>query len=221
MRFLHRHIDYDNPRSFGNRMRNRRFQLFEDHLKIYNGNAIKILDVGGTQSFWENRGYLNKPGIHITLLNVYREPADYPNIISTIGTGADLSRYKDNEFDIAFSNSVIEHLETWEEKKRMAEEIKRVGKSYYIQTPNKYFPVECHFLVPFFQFLPFRIKYFLLTRTKVSKGKVLNRREALKYIKEIQLLSRRDLRKLFPQGNFKTEKFLGFNKSFIVRQFNK
>jgi hypothetical protein len=202
-------------------MRNRRFQMFEEHLKQYNGNPVKILDVGGTQSFWENRGYVNRPGIYITLLNVYRESADYPNIKSTVGTGADLSRFKDNEFDIAFSNSVIEHLETWEEKKSMAEELKRVGKSYYIQTPNKYFPVECHFLVPFFQFLPFRLKYFLLTRTKISKGKVLNRREALKYIKEIKLLSRRDLKKLFPGDTFKNEKFFGFNKSFIIHHLQK
>lgn len=221
MRFLHRHINYDNPESLGNRMRDRRFQLFQDHLKHYNGNTVKILDVGGTQSFWENRGFLNRPGIHITLLNVYKEPAEYPNIVSTVGTGADLSRYEDNEFDITFSNSVIEHLETWEEKKSMAEEMKRVGKSYYIQTPNKYFPLECHFLVPFFQFLPYRIKYILLTRTRVSKGKVLNRKEALKYIKEIQLLSKRDLKNLFPEDSFKTEKFLGFNKSFIIHHLER
>lgn len=221
MRFLHRHINYDNPKSLGNRMRDRRFQLFERHLKEYNGNIVKILDVGGTQSFWENRGLVNQPGIHITILNVYKEPADYPNMESTVGTGADLSRYKDNEFDITFSNSVIEHLETWDEKRSMAEEMKRVGKSYYIQTPNKYFPLECHFLVPFFQFLPLRLKYLLLTRTRVSKGKVLNRKEALKYIKEIQLLSKRDLKKLFPGDSFLKEKFLGFNKSFIIHDLEK
>jgi hypothetical protein len=199
-------------------MRNKRFQLFEAHLKRYNGNSVKILDVGGTQSFWENRGYADKSGIEITLLNVYREPADYCNIKSVVGTGADLSRFKDKEFDIAFSNSVIEHLESWEEKASMAKEIRRVGRSYYIQTPNKYFPIECHFLVPFFQFLPYRLKYFLLTRTKVSKGKILSRREAIKYINEIQLLSKRDLQKLFPGDNFKSEKFLGFNKSFIINR---
>ena len=220
MRILHRHINYDNPRSLGNRFRNRRFQLFEEQLKQFNGSTIKILDVGGTQSFWENRGYLERPGLHITLLNIYKESSDYPNIVSVIGTGADLSRFKDNEFDIAFSNSVIEHLETWEEKEAMASELRRVGKSYYIQTPNKYFPVECHFLVPFFQFLPYKLKYLLLTRTRVSKGKVLNRKEALKYIKEIQLLSKRDLKKLFPGEKFKIERFFGFNKSFIIHSLN-
>ena len=92
MRFLHRHINYDNPNSLGNRMRNKRFRLFEDHLQRYNVNPVKILDVGGTQSFWENRGYADKSGIEITLLNVYREPADYCNIKSVVGTGADLSR---------------------------------------------------------------------------------------------------------------------------------
>ena len=143
-------------------------------------------------------------------------PEKYPNLLF-IHMNAALLDFN-NEFDIAFSNSVIEHLESWEEKASMAKEIRRVGRSYYIQTPNKYFPIECHFLVPFFQFLPYRLKYFLLTRTKVSKGKILSRREAIKYINEIQLLSKRDLQKLFPGDNFKSEKFLGFNKSFIINR---
>ena len=216
MRFLTRHVNYDNPKSFGNRMRNCRFKLLKDHLKRYNGNPVKILDVGGTQSFWENRGYADKPEVEITLLNIYHEPSDYGNIKSTVGTGADLSRFKDREFDLAFSNSVIEHLESWEDKVSMAREIRRVGKSYHVQTPNKYFPMECHFLIPFFQFLPYRLKYFLLTRTKLSKGTVLGRREAIKKINEIHMLSKRDLRKLFPDNKLTFEKFLGFNKSLII-----
>jgi hypothetical protein len=195
--------------------------LFEKNLKQFNGNEIKILDVGGTQSYWENRGYVNRPGIHITLLNVYREPADYPNIESNVGTGADLSRYKDNEFDVAFSNSVIEHLESWADRESMAQEIKRVGKSFYLQTPNKYFPLECHFLLPFFQFLPIRWKYYILTRTKLSRGKTLEKKKALKLIKEIQMLTGKELKKLFPGDTFITEKFLGFTKSLIVYRVKK
>lgn len=182
--------------------------------------TLKILDVGGTQSYWENRGYVNIPGIEITILNVYREPADYPNIQSTVGHGADLSRYRDNEFDITFSNSVIEHMESWEKMESMAREIRRVGKSYYLQTPNKNFPIECHFLLPWFQFLPLRWKYYILTRTKLSRGISLEKKKALKLIKEIRLLSKRELKKLFPEDTLKSEKFLGFKKSFIVYNFD-
>lgn len=69
------------------------------------------------------------------------------------GDGRNLP-YTNNEFDIVFSNSVIEHVGTFEDQKRFAEEIRRVAKSYWVQTPNRHFPVETHLIAPFIHFLP-------------------------------------------------------------------
>ena len=63
--------------------------------------------------------------------------------------------FKDKSFDAVFSNSVIEHVGTFEDQKMMANEVIRVTNFYFIQTPNLYFPIEPHFLVPFFQFSSF------------------------------------------------------------------
>jgi hypothetical protein len=65
--------------------------------------------------------------------------------------------FADQSFDVVFSNAVIEHL-TREAQQRMAGEIARVGRSWFVTTPNFWFPVEMHHKLPLFQFLPFRLQ---------------------------------------------------------------
>lgn len=48
-------------------------------------------------------------------------------------------QFKEKEFDLVFSNSVIEHVGGFQDQMKAANEIRRVGKNYFIQTPNKYF----------------------------------------------------------------------------------
>lgn len=66
------------------------------------------------------------------------------------GDATNLSQYSDKSFDIVFSNSVIEHLYTKENQISMAKEVNRVGKNYFIQTPNYWFPIEPHWVFPSF-----------------------------------------------------------------------
>ena len=60
----------------------------------------------------------------------------------------------DRGFDIAFSNSVIEHLGEYESQRRFAEEIRRVGRKVWVQTPARWFLVEPHFLTVGIHWLP-------------------------------------------------------------------
>ena len=79
------------------------------------------------------------------------------NITSVQGDGCDMP-YADDEFDICFSNSTIEHLHTRENQERFASEIRRVGRSYYVQTPARAFPLEPHWLGLFIHWLPRRVQ---------------------------------------------------------------
>ena len=74
----------------------------------------------------------------------------HQNFKSIKGDATNLSNFKDNQFDIVFSNSLIEHLYTYENMKLMANETMRVGKKFFVQTPNKYFPIEPHYFFHFF-----------------------------------------------------------------------
>ena len=121
--------------------------------------------------------------------------------------GTDLP-FDDGEFDVGFSNSVIEHVPK-DRQPAFASELGRVAKRFYVQTPNRYFPIEPHYQLPFFQFLPERIR------------KALNRRFTLGWQargewEEITLLSARDLQRLFPDAEIHREKVLGLTKSLIA-----
>jgi SAM-dependent methyltransferase len=98
--------------------------------------------------------------------------------------------FSDNEFDIAFSNAVIEHVGNVENQRDFVREMLRVSRSFFITTPNRWFPVEFHTAWPLLHFLPKRVYRKLLTtlgETYWSKEENLN------------LLSRKELQSLFPK----------------------
>jgi len=89
--------------------------------------------------------------VFITLVNLEPENASLPNTTSIAGDARKIEA-EDSRVDVVFSNSVIEHVGANQDQMQMAQEVRRVGKRYFIQTPNKYFPLEPHFLFPLFQF---------------------------------------------------------------------
>ena len=62
--------------------------------------------------------------------------------------------FADNEFDVCWSNAVIEHVGTHERQVLFLREIARVGRRAYITTPNRFFPVEVHTRIPLLHYLP-------------------------------------------------------------------
>jgi hypothetical protein len=112
---------------------------------------------------------------------------------------------------------VLEHLPTPELQARMAAEVRRVGRRVYLQTPNRYFPLEPHFLFPFFGILPIGVRAFLLQRFDLGWHKrVPDRAAALEDVRSIRLLTGSEMRRLFPGARFENERFLAVTKSFIV-----
>src|SRR5690349_18318820 len=112
----------------------------------------RILDVGGTPFNWS----LLDVRPRVTIINMPRAREAFDEqFTSVFADGRDLP-FRDQSFDIVFSNSVIEHVGDGESQRRFAAEIARVGRAYWVQTPNRLFPVEPHLLTPFLHFLPAR-----------------------------------------------------------------
>ena len=52
--------------------------------------------------------------------------------------------FPDKEFDLVFSNAVIEHVGNESDQLQFIREHSRVGKNWMITTPNRLFPIESH-----------------------------------------------------------------------------
>lgn len=206
--------DYSNPNYLGSRFRKARLKFFEDRIRKLD-KPVTILDIGGTVRFWTDENY-HKKDVLITVVNLEPEESCYPSINAISADACDLSMFQDKSFDISFSNSLIEHLYTKENQFKMASEAMRVGKYYFIQTPNRYFPIEPHFKFPFFQFLPKSLQIFLQTKTTLINGFKYNREYADNITNEIRLLSKREMLGFFPNSNLYIERCLGFSKSFTA-----
>jgi hypothetical protein len=208
----------DNKRrgSLADRLRNERFVLF---LKMTDSlpRPLSIIDVGGTELFWERMGFTGQKGIEITLLNLELASVKNEGFKSVCGDARNMKQFADKEFDIAFSNSVIEHVGDFNDQASMASEMKRVAKKIFLQTPNRYFPIEPHFLFPFFQFLPIHIKLLLVMRFDLGwYKKTTNRQKAIEVCRSIRLLTKKELNILFSGSTIHKEKFFGLTKSYIL-----
>jgi SAM-dependent methyltransferase len=108
--------------------------------------------------------------------------------------------FADDEFDLAFSNSVIEHVD---DREAFAAEAMRVARGWWVQTPAFSFPVEPHALLPFAHWLPagLRRPYW---RLGVAGD-----------YEEIALLRRGELARLFPGGEVIAERVGPLTKSWI------
>ncbi len=202
-----------------NYFRKRRFWFFTNfmHQAVPNNRSVKILDIGGTQQYWQKMGFIMGPQTEIILLNLYKNEVNEPGFTSIVGDACNLTGINDQSFDIVFSNSVIEHLYTKGQQQKMANEVARVGKSYFIQTPNKYFPIEPHWLFPLFQFLPFALQVFLTQHFTLGNIKKANSKEAaINLVKEVRLLSKKEFTFLFNDAKIYKEKILGVTKSFTA-----
>lgn len=212
---LKRMADNRDQRSLAVQFRKRRFAFFQSLLSRLE-RPVHILDIGGTESYWKSMELNAGDQVFITLLNLTQNDVSLPNVTSIAGDARAMIA-KDASFDVVFSNSVIEHVGTYQDQLQMAKEVRRVGKRYFIQTPNKYFPLEPHFLFPLFQFLPINIRVLLLQNFKLGWfSKTPDKVKAREIVEGIRLLGKREFMALFPNAAIYEEKILGMTKSFVA-----
>ncbi len=65
--------------------------------------------------------------------------------------------FDDREFDLAYSSSLVEHLPIGQ-RHAFANEIRRIARGWFVQTPAWSFPIEPHALLPFAHWLPPRAR---------------------------------------------------------------
>jgi hypothetical protein len=118
---------------------------------------------------------------------------------------------------MVFSNSVIEHVGAWPAVRAMARSIVGSGKPYYVQTPNFWFPIEPHFRFLGWQWMPESWRAALmLRRQRGFRKKSESYDDAMAEIESVKLLTKRQMRELFPGAVVHTEWFAALPKSFMA-----
>jgi SAM-dependent methyltransferase len=190
-------------------------RLFERTFSV--SSHTRILDVGGSPAIWQFLS--SRPQVTILNFPSALEPGTH-GMELVAGDGCQLP-FPDRAFDIVFSNSVIEHVGGPAAQKRFAEEIMRTGKRYWVQTPDRSFPVEPHLMVPFLHYFPkswqatvvrrFTIWEWLTRPTAAQRAYYLHH-----CLYEMHLLNRHELQAFFPGAQILSERFLGLSKSLIA-----
>ncbi len=141
-----------------NRFRRKRFQQFFRMMEI--ADDTSVLDVGGLPYDWVE---LKFPGpVTCISLSAIREGAwGEGNIIYRRGDATALP-YPDGAVDVVYSNSLLEHVGR-ENQSRVADEIRRVAQRYWVQVPNRNFPLEPHYWALFFYQMPPRLRKLVAT----------------------------------------------------------
>jgi hypothetical protein len=172
----------------------------------------RVIDVGGIAKDWVADERV------VTILNPVSEESGRHHCV--IGDGRHLA-FGDDTFDLAYCNSVIEHLGGWEDQKMLAAELRRIAPALWVQTPNRWFPLEVHYLTLFLHWWPALLRNYFLVRWLTGWGWLVrpNRDQVRAYAETVHLLSAREMKQLFPDCTLLRERFLGITKSHIcVRQ---
>jgi hypothetical protein len=213
---LRRATDVSDPNSLSQRLRSRRFVAFE-RATAELPRPIRMIDIGGTVEFWRQRGWIGRDDVEITIVNLAADRCPAANVASVAGDATCLTRFRTNSFDVAFSNSVIEHVGDRAQQQAMASEVRRVATAHWIQSPNFWFPMEPHFLVPGWQWLPEDVRVAILRRREVGHfGRSPAEADARQIVRGTQLLTQQQLQGMFPDSSLVPERFGCLVKSWTA-----
>lgn len=181
---------------------------FQAEMNLADGT--RIIDLGGQPMIWDSV----PQRLDITIVNlpgvVNDAHASHHTIRFVEGDACDMRGFADGQFDIAFSNSVIEHVGSAANRANFAKEAQRLARFFWVQTPSKYFPIEAHTGMPFWWWYPASLRKAIIS----SWEKKLP--DWTEMIKGTTYLSKRELTALFPGAKFMSERFALIPKSMIV-----
>jgi SAM-dependent methyltransferase len=195
-----------------------RFNLFLREIKPQRSEVL--LDVGGYPQTW----LPHEPCVgEVHLLNVHditlpsEEESKGHRFVKHLGDGRKLP-FADKQFDVVFSNSVIEHVGDLEKQSAFAAEVRRVGGRLWVQTPAYEFFIEPHLLTPFFHWFS-RATQRRIARQWTVWGWISRptQAEAEAMVDDIRLMTYAEFSAMFPDCEIRRERFCWvFTKSYIA-----
>jgi hypothetical protein len=131
------------------------FQAFPEHSFDYVLDVGVTADINALSSNYFEKYFPNKHKI-LALSNQDASFLEdvYPGLTFKLGDACHLP-FDNNSIDVIFSSAVIEHVGSLENQTKMLAECIRVAKKgVFITTPNRWYPLEIHTLLPLIHWLP-------------------------------------------------------------------
>jgi SAM-dependent methyltransferase len=157
------YLDLPGESFLGRLARRARTGVYEIFLReLAPGAATTVLDVGVSvvkdeppesnmlEQLYPHRSNLTMLGIHEGAFLERR----YPGTRYVRYDGSTGFPFADGQFDVCYCNAVIEHIGNEEDRRRFLRELLRVGRRLFLTTPNRWYPVDLHTMLPFLHWLP-------------------------------------------------------------------
>jgi len=204
--------DSNRPNSLAARARDRRWDHF---LSLFPDVAdMRVLDLGGTPMAWRVMPARPQHVVCVNLDSSSTAEEDWIELVA--GDACNLpGSLKSERFDLVFSNSLIEHLGGIKQREIFASVVLDKAPRHWVQTPYRYFPVEPHWVAPGLQFLPLAARA-LLARSWNFGHMRSTRTTAVDDCLWVELLSKTEMKALFPQSTLWAERFGGLTKSLVA-----
>jgi SAM-dependent methyltransferase len=184
---------------FSSRARTARWELFTRLMDP--GMDSSILDVGCGDAGLAAYG----PQLAVTGVDRSARPGYANGRRRFVQADATALPFDGGAFDIVHSNSVIEHIVDPDDRRRFASEVRRVSRRYFVQTPNRWFPIEPHSLLPFVHWLP-----------RAWGARIWRFGVAGDPFEQTKLLDKRELAHLLPDARIVRERFGPITKSLVA-----
>lgn len=210
-----RRLLVESPTSLGAKARMRRWEMFSNAFPTI--EKLRVLDVGGTVEAWRRAPV--KPR-HVTVLNLFEPGESDDNSITPVTGDAcnaadELARANvETNFDLVFSNSLIEHVGGHAARSRLAGQVHRLAEHHWVQTPYRYFPLEPHWLFPGMQFMPTAARVQIARYWPLLRA--ANAENAIHMVLWTELIGVTEMRDYFPNSTILHERVLGMTKSLIA-----
>jgi len=216
--------DETSTTSIRHRFRKKRFRRIEALIRgvLEERDSVRILDIGGTTKYWTLLDPALQERVHVTVLNseseldIHRAKNLGIAFEEVHGDGCAMPQYADGAFDLAHSNSVIEHVGSYSRMIDFAAETRRVGRAYYVQTPYLWFPLEPHYVVPFLHWLPDAHRIWLHSRIDMGYARRVDYLDAMRRVDAVRIVDRPLMRALFPDGEVVGERYMLMTKSLTA-----
>jgi hypothetical protein len=207
----------DSPTSFGARKRAERWALVQ---RLFPDMAtMRVVDLGGTVESWHRAPV--RPA-QVVVVNLF-EPGESEDdrLVPVTGDACDArtalrAAGAGTDFDLVFSNSLIEHVGGHAQRVAFAAEVHALAPRHWVQTPYRYFPFEPHWLFPMLQFLPLAARARVAAVWPLAHSRPADAATAMSEVQWTELVGVAELRAYFPRSEIFREKVAGLTKSITA-----